>query len=160
MPTCNWLDLQTLGSQPIMPKNLPNHWCYVFIASSMDLLPNPTGYYFSRFQGFVCKDNLPQLPPQWSSYILLITLCILLITHCHSDGHVFIWEECPVSVQPFVHPSFWATFTSGLMCLCVSERDLSAHLKCLLFVVCHGHFFNLDSSIRISFGSANVICDF
>ena len=25
MSTCNWLDLQTLGSQPIMPKNLPNH---------------------------------------------------------------------------------------------------------------------------------------
>ena len=23
MSTCNWLDLQTLGSQPIMPKNLP-----------------------------------------------------------------------------------------------------------------------------------------
>ena len=29
MPTCNHqLDLQTRGSQPpIMPKNLPNHWC-------------------------------------------------------------------------------------------------------------------------------------
>ena len=27
MLTYNWLDLQTLGSQPIMPKNLPNHWC-------------------------------------------------------------------------------------------------------------------------------------
>jgi hypothetical protein len=27
MSTCNWLDLQTLGSQPIsMPKNLPDHW--------------------------------------------------------------------------------------------------------------------------------------
>jgi hypothetical protein len=25
MPTCNRLDLQTLGSQPTMPKNLPNH---------------------------------------------------------------------------------------------------------------------------------------
>ena len=25
MSTCNWLDLQTLGSQPIMPKNLPDH---------------------------------------------------------------------------------------------------------------------------------------
>ena len=25
MSTCNLLDLQTLGSQPIMPKNLPNH---------------------------------------------------------------------------------------------------------------------------------------
>ena len=25
--TCNWLDLQILGSQPIiMPKNLPDHW--------------------------------------------------------------------------------------------------------------------------------------
>jgi hypothetical protein len=25
MSTCNRLDLQTLGSQPIMPKNLPDH---------------------------------------------------------------------------------------------------------------------------------------
>ena len=27
MSTCNRLDLQTLGSQPVMPTNLPNHWC-------------------------------------------------------------------------------------------------------------------------------------
>jgi hypothetical protein len=26
MSTCNWLDLQTLGSPPIMPKNLNDHW--------------------------------------------------------------------------------------------------------------------------------------
>jgi hypothetical protein len=26
MSTCNWLDLQSVGSRPIMPKNLPNHW--------------------------------------------------------------------------------------------------------------------------------------
>ena len=26
MSTCNRLDLQTLGSQPIVPKNLPNRW--------------------------------------------------------------------------------------------------------------------------------------
>ena len=25
MSTCNRLDLQALGSQPVMPKNLPNH---------------------------------------------------------------------------------------------------------------------------------------
>ena len=25
MSTCNWLDLQTLGSQPIMSKKLPDH---------------------------------------------------------------------------------------------------------------------------------------
>ena len=24
MPTCNRLDLQTLGSQPVMPENLPH----------------------------------------------------------------------------------------------------------------------------------------
>ena len=26
MWTCNRLDLQTLGSEPVMPKNLPDHW--------------------------------------------------------------------------------------------------------------------------------------
>ena len=26
MSTCNWLDLQALGSQPVMPKNLSDHW--------------------------------------------------------------------------------------------------------------------------------------
>jgi hypothetical protein len=26
MSTCNRLDLQTLVSQPIVPKNLPKHW--------------------------------------------------------------------------------------------------------------------------------------
>jgi hypothetical protein len=26
MSTCSQLDLQTLGSQPIMPKNLPDHY--------------------------------------------------------------------------------------------------------------------------------------
>ena len=27
MSTCNRLDLQTLGSRPVMPKNLLDHWC-------------------------------------------------------------------------------------------------------------------------------------
>ena len=26
MSTCNRLDLGTLGSQPVVPKNLPDHW--------------------------------------------------------------------------------------------------------------------------------------
>ena len=39
--TCNWLDLQTLGSQPIMPKNLPDHWTdYVQKSSPMDIALN------------------------------------------------------------------------------------------------------------------------
>ena len=26
MSTCVWVNLQTLGSQPVIPKNLPDHW--------------------------------------------------------------------------------------------------------------------------------------
>ena len=37
MSTCNRLDLQTLGSQPIMPKNLPNHWLRAH--NSQQLIP-------------------------------------------------------------------------------------------------------------------------
>ena len=29
LSTCNQLDLQILGSQTIMPKNLPHHWVSV-----------------------------------------------------------------------------------------------------------------------------------
>ena len=29
MPTCNRLDLQTLGSQPIMPKNISDHMTHI-----------------------------------------------------------------------------------------------------------------------------------
>ena len=32
MSTCKRLDLQTLGSQPIMPENLPNHCNYVMLS--------------------------------------------------------------------------------------------------------------------------------
>jgi hypothetical protein len=31
MSTCNWLDLQTLRSQPIMPETIPSHWLHVGI---------------------------------------------------------------------------------------------------------------------------------
>ena len=31
MSTCNRLDLQTLGSQPIMHKNFPGHWSWLII---------------------------------------------------------------------------------------------------------------------------------
>jgi hypothetical protein len=41
MPTCNRLDLQTIGSQLIMPKNLLNHWhaCLIKIFPTMYILP-------------------------------------------------------------------------------------------------------------------------
>ena len=41
MSPCNRLDLQTLRSQPVMPKNLPDHWHEVAKANSM-LENNPS----------------------------------------------------------------------------------------------------------------------
>ena len=39
MSTCNQLELQTLGSQPGMPKTLPDHWLLLFsLNSNHDLL--------------------------------------------------------------------------------------------------------------------------
>ena len=38
MSTCNRLELQTLGSQSVMPKNLPNHW--------MGAKPQSSFYYY------------------------------------------------------------------------------------------------------------------
>jgi hypothetical protein len=35
MSTCNWLDLQTLGSQPVMPTNLPDHWWWPSICNDV-----------------------------------------------------------------------------------------------------------------------------
>ena len=42
MWTCNRLDLQTLGFQLIMPKNLPDHWTepHLAIASGVGSIPH------------------------------------------------------------------------------------------------------------------------
>ena len=37
MSTCSWLDLQSLGSQPVMLKNLPDHWA---VSGSKNLAPS------------------------------------------------------------------------------------------------------------------------
>ena len=37
MSTCNRLDLQTLGSQPVMPKNLPDHRARAMLFSKLDM---------------------------------------------------------------------------------------------------------------------------
>ena len=52
MSTCNRLDLQTLGSQPTMPKNLPDHWFKPphDLQTCTKNLPN--------MEGFVSKTDL------------------------------------------------------------------------------------------------------
>ena len=44
MSTCNRLDLQTLGSYLVMPKNLPNHWLRsrgVWLDPTLNTSPKP-----------------------------------------------------------------------------------------------------------------------
>lgn len=42
---------------------------------------------------------------------------IVLITHCHADGHLFIQEECHVSLVTTFHP-FWGGHSPHvLLCL-------------------------------------------
>ena len=76
MLTCNWLDLQTLGSQPIMPKNLPNHW---------EVHPNKTESWFNHLikKSLILTQNEPQAPihvdankkHQYVIFILFVFLC-------------------------------------------------------------------------------------
>ena len=60
MSTCNRLDLQTLGSQPvIMPKRLPDHWVY-FINSSTPISNLPAvvlsfNRLFLKLDQFICN---------------------------------------------------------------------------------------------------------
>ena len=65
MSTCNWLDLQTLGSQLIMPKNLPDHWANPIRIMEFDCLFNHATCMFPQcvYRGFV--DELVVAYPKW-----------------------------------------------------------------------------------------------
>ena len=60
MSTCNRLDLQTRGSQPVMPKNLPDHWHASVIWEMFGhnrlveilVILNPTGGYMLTSSSF------------------------------------------------------------------------------------------------------------
>ena len=40
MSTCHRLDLQTLGSQPVMPKSLPDHLCELALSGQVFYMQN------------------------------------------------------------------------------------------------------------------------
>ena len=56
MSTCNRLDLQTLGSQPIMPKNLPDH-CSKPSAISMDFYSCGSSHMIEYNKPMVCERS-------------------------------------------------------------------------------------------------------
>ena len=56
MSTCNRLDLQTLGSQPNMPKNLPDHWFKY--CNGKNRLPNLDTYMIGKEFPYLLEYNL------------------------------------------------------------------------------------------------------
>ena len=50
MWTCNRLDLQTPGSQPIMPNNLPDHYCFFLwlVRKYLEMIDNRVLWYFDE----------------------------------------------------------------------------------------------------------------
>ena len=61
MLTCNWWDLQTLGSKPVVPKNLPDPWSWTLwpavqtLPGRVDLTP------LAR----CCLFVVVNIPPAW-----------------------------------------------------------------------------------------------
>ena len=56
MSTCNRLDLQTLGSWPVMPKNLPDHRCEVALRLQYADATKPKPYFRPAYSyGLILK---------------------------------------------------------------------------------------------------------
>ena len=60
MSTCNMLDLQTLGSKPVMPKTLPNDLCGlpILIASGFVYRPKEGAHLIDLFEFGIITDLL------------------------------------------------------------------------------------------------------
>ena len=58
MSTCKRLNLQTLGSQPVMPKNLSDHCRGDGQSVEIQVFPSPTGYMWSSFGFCSCFDSM------------------------------------------------------------------------------------------------------
>ena len=112
MSTCNRLDLQTLGSQPVMPKNLPDH-CPNRIESAVNTkLPTigPTTvifnhqltiYSFCRVGGWECGQMGHVGSTSWGSVVATCTPCVRAsgVTPRVNSG-----SEGPLSLLPSLCP--------------------------------------------------------
>jgi hypothetical protein len=76
---CNWLDLETLGFWPIMPKNLPKN-CF---SQCFYLSPWPTCSNSCRIVGCWIYFILFPLNRDWSA---------LLYTFHHTINHFTLWD--------------------------------------------------------------------
>jgi hypothetical protein len=121
MSTCNRLDLQTLGSQPIMPKNLPDHWPCLPIASDIlySLVSTPTATRSSLHQLRRLSHSHPiaNLSLTLSITLLLYSIVLCSLTFwplnalsdsliaCHSiQRHIVALEADSDIFNTLLHP--------------------------------------------------------
>ena len=63
MSTCNHLDLQTLGSQASMPKNLPDHWPIALINYSASKPCLLKSFSLLVFTPLILEHDMPIVNP-------------------------------------------------------------------------------------------------
>ena len=104
MSTYNRLDLQTLGYQLVMPKNLPDHWCCI-----------KDGFKEQRKSAgpslWPCKSiefiNLGPIVPSIETYVHppVVHPSLSLLSAC--------WDDFPsrTRLQAFIHPQTRSSFS-------------------------------------------------
>ena len=80
MSTCNRLHLQTLGSQPMMPKNLPDH-CFT-LRSDLD-----SGGLWDKTLKFKAMTVSGHNPPMHESTDLCTTWSLSICLSVESNAH-------------------------------------------------------------------------
>jgi hypothetical protein len=110
MSTCNGLDLQTLGSHPIMPKNLPDHCTGYGVIYTTDLL-NPSHKLCMQKPIYVSRSSESYLTTGcWSPtrpaviYIGLIDGTIEiwdLLDHTHTASIIVTVSSCQLTSMEF-----------------------------------------------------------
>ena len=91
MSTCNRLDLQTLGSQPVRPKNLPDYWPGIpegrscNMHSAIECLASP--------MCSACLASQTTLPSSSSSYMIQKKSCT---SSCDIVANLIQKDEAPL----------------------------------------------------------------
>ena len=104
MSTCYWLDLQTLGSQPIMPKNLSDHCLQVPQRKIMPLF-----IVFTNSWALIYAPHI------------LTRYCIIHNKHTHTKGsknfavvvELLFFALCTLKIQPSNLMHLFSSLTSS-----------------------------------------------
>ena len=111
MSICNWLDLQTLGFQPVMPKNLPDHCSSTPIQECSFVSTN--SYDIKRIPKCSFSLFLPQCPvklPKWEGNTIHLATLRLIDKFTwypylgDSVADLQFYNAKPKTLNPTLHP--------------------------------------------------------